>query len=76
MIPRERSAGPESGPKVELREITRENWLECCRPKVRDDQDRLMIDKDHQGRGHGRAALLEVVRRMGEKYAFPGGRAT
>lgn len=32
---------------------------------------RLMIDRDHQGRGYGRAALLEVLRRLEADPACP-----
>ena len=97
--------------EVTLRDVTRENWKECARLKVADEQAafvapnlwslaesrfethcvpqgiydgeemvgfamygveegtgwliRLMVDRTHQGRGAGRAATLEVIRRLG-----------
>ena len=105
----------ENNNSVTLRDITRENFNECVRLDVRDDQRtfvasnvysiaqttveptytaqavyhgdemvgfcmygydadedcycvaRLMIDKNHQGRGYGRAALVEAIRRMRER---------
>lgn len=100
---------------VTLRDITRDNFLQCVRLEVRDDQKtfvaanafsiaqttveptytaqavyygdemvgfcmygydtdencyyvgRLMIDKQHQGKGYGRAAIVEAIRRMRER---------
>ena len=100
---------------VTLRDITRDNWLQCIKLEVGEDQKtfvspnvfsiaqasveptfnakavyadeemvgfcmygydtddrcyyvgRLMIDKDHQGKGYGRAAIVEAVRRMRER---------
>jgi len=97
---------------VTLRDITRDNWQQCIKLEVREDQKtfvspnvvsiaqsrveptftpqavyhdeelvgfcmygydteegcywvaRMMIDKNHQGRGHGRAAMVEAIRRM------------
>ena len=105
----------ENNNSVTLRDITRENFNECVRLDVRDDQrtfvasnvysiaqttveptytaqavyhgdelvgfcmygydadedcycvGRLMIDKNHQGRGFGRAAVVEAIRRMRER---------
>lgn len=100
---------------VTLRDITRDNFNECVRLEVREDQrsfvaanvysiaqttveptytaqavyhgdelvgfcmygydadeecycvGRLMIDRSHQGRGYGRAAITEAIRRMRER---------
>ncbi len=98
---------------VELRDITRDNWRQCVRLKVRDDQKafvapnavslaqaayetwwlpqgvyngenmvgfvmysrvgdpkwgwwicRLMVDQTHQRKGYGRAAIMEILRRL------------
>lgn len=98
---------------MELKDITKDNWLACVRLKVREDQKdfvapnafslveahydpiwrpqaiydgetmvgfvmysreadpkwgwwilRLMVDQGFQGRGHGRAAVEEVLRRL------------
>jgi pimeloyl-ACP methyl ester carboxylesterase/GNAT superfamily N-acetyltransferase len=104
-------------PRVELRELTAENWLECVELQLTDDQQglldsnavsiaesrfhpwmlplaiyagetmvgfvmysderdprlprywvhRLMIDRRQQGRGYGRAAMQEVIRRIAAK---------
>ncbi len=105
---------------IELRDVSRDNWLQCVRLEVRQDQKgfvasnafslaqaaydpiwlpqaiydgetmvgfvmstreadpargwwicRLMVEKAHQGRGYGRAAVQEVLRRMA---ASPGRR--
>lgn len=96
--------------EVTLREVTRDNWLDCVRLKVGDSQAgfvapnayslaeskfethmvplaiyagermvgftmyavedgtgwliRLMVERAHQGKGYGRAAVLEVIRRL------------
>ena len=100
---------------VTLRDITRDNFKQCIKLEVRDDQKtfvatnvfsiaqskveptyipqavyhdeemvgfcmygydpeddcygvgRLMIDKHHQGKGYGRAAIVEAIRRMREQ---------
>jgi diamine N-acetyltransferase len=100
---------------VTLRDITRDNWQQCIKLEVREDQKgfvspnvvsiaqskfyptftpqavyheeemvgfclygyddeegcywvaRMMIDKSQQGRGYGRAAMVEAIRRMREQ---------
>jgi diamine N-acetyltransferase len=100
---------------VTLRDVTRDNWLQCTKLEVSEDQKgfvspnvlsiaqcsfeptfttqavyhedelvgfcmygydaeegcywvaRMMIDKSHQGRGYGRAAMVEAIRRMRER---------
>jgi diamine N-acetyltransferase len=108
--------GEVSGVTIELREITRENWRQCARLQVREDQRnfvapntsslaqaayekellplavydgdtlvgfvmyarepspewgyfilRLMVDEAYQGKGYGRAVIVEVLRRLGLK---------
>jgi diamine N-acetyltransferase len=100
---------------ITLRDVTRDNWIQCTKLEVGEDQKgfvapnvfsiaewrfeptftpqavyhdeelvgfcmygydtdeecywvgRMMIDKAHQGRGYGRAAMVEAIRRMREQ---------